>query len=806
MAVTAQQTLDVDEDAIASIASRLDLREPNVEALRAIAYTASQHYDVEGREPPYECVIDVATGVGKTFVLAAAIEYYAARGVTHFAVVTPGRTILEKTIANFTPGHPKSLLGGMDVEPLIVTAENFATVDHAEPDRVRLYVFSVQSLIKPTAKQGRRVHTFQETLGDAFYEYLQARDDLVLFADEHHVYYGKAFSQAIRDLEPRLLVGLTATPEKSTPREQIVYAYPLAHAIADRLVKTPVIVGRRDDRKDERTKLADGIRLLEAKRDAVERYCAVTGATPVNPVMLVIATTIEEAEGAAATFRDPQFFEGRYDGDAVLTVHSKAPEEALAALDTVEDADSPVRVIVSVGMLKEGWDVKNVYVICSLRPMLSELLQEQTLGRGLRLPFGRYTDVRMLDTLEVIAHDKYEQLLKKKGVIEQEFVDWRTRLVVHTDPLGDESVSVETLETLVDVQVGTGEGGAPALEELEAHEEQVAAELEALAQPLVPRGGRTIPLPKLTMTPVKMSFSLNDITEHDTFERLGRQFATAPEDDLRREEIVAEVERGADGLVVTRLGTRRGERVEASADIVPLDDLRERLVDALLYADVVTLRVGEDAGARRIVEAFLRGVGDDAERTLSAFLPTAAGRLVRAVTQEHRRFLANPEYDTVVSVDEYGPQRTARAETSSDRTGTWRRGVGYLGFEKSLYDQDWFDSGTEKSVAVILDDADEVDVWVRLQRGDLKIVWESDGRGYAPDFVAVEGDGTHWVVEAKADRDVDTEAVKGKELAARRWAQHVSAQTGVEWRYLLVGETDVADARGSWSALKQLGR
>ena len=257
---------------------------------------------------------------------------------------------------------------------------------------------------------------------------------------------------------------------------------------------------------------------------------------------------------------------------------------------------------------------------------------------------------------------------------------------------------------------------------------------------------------------------------------------------------------------MTRLGTRRGERVEASADIVPLDDLRERLVDALLYADVVTLRVGEDAGARRIVEAFLRGVGDDAERTLSAFLPTAAGRLVRAVTQEHRRFLANPEYDTVVSVDEYGPQRTARAETSSDRTGTWRRGVGYLGFEKSLYDQDWFDSGTEQKVAVILDDADEVDVWVRLQRGDLKIVWESDGRGYAPDFVAVEGDGTHWVVEAKADRDVDTEAVKGKELAARRWAQHVSAQTGVEWRYLLVGETDVADARGSWSALKQLGR
>lgn len=750
-------------------------------------------------------MIDVATGVGKTFVLAAAIEYYAARGHKHFAVVVPGRTILDKTIANFTPGHPKSLLSGMDVEPLIVTAENFATVDHADPEQVKLYVFSVQSLLKPTGKQGRRTHTFHETLGDAFYAYLQERDDLILFADEHHVYYGPAFSQAIRDLEPWLLAGLTATPEKKTPREQIVYAYPLAHAIADRLVKTPVIVGRHDERKDERTKLADGIRLLEAKRVAVERYCELTGKQPVNPVMLVIATTIEEADEVSATMREPSFFEGRY-AEAVLTVHSKAADEALAELEKVEDPESPVRVIVSVGMLKEGWDVKNVYAICSLRPMLSELLQEQTLGRGLRLPFGEYTDVRLLDTLEVIAHDKYDQLLKKKGVINQEFVDWRTRLVVHTDALGDESAAVETSESAVELTEGLGETGAPAIESLELREEQAAQDVEQLAKPLLPRNGRTIPLPKLTMTPVKMSFSLNDIAEHDAFEKVGRQFTMASREDLRREEIVAEVEIGPDGLPVTRLGTRRGELVEASEQTIPLETARARLVDAILHADVVTLRVGEDRGAEKVVDAFLRGVGDDAERVLGGFLETAAGRLVREVTSEHRRFLAKPEYERVLEVEDFGPARAAAAELSGDRTGKWRRGVGYTGFAKSLYDHDRFDSGTEKSVAVILDDADEIDVWVRLQRGDLRIVWESDGRSYEPDFVAVEQDGTHWLVEPKADRDLQSETVVGKELAAKRWANHVSAQTGAEWRYLLVGETDVAEARGSWDALKKLGR
>ena len=258
----------------------------------------------------------------------------------------------------------------------------------------------------------------------------------------------------------------------------------------------------------------------------------------------------------------------------------------------------------------------------------------------------------------------------------------------------------ETL-TVVEVEIGGSGSGVPALEELGAREQQVETELAALAEPLSTRGGRTISLPRLTMTPVRMSFSLNDVTDLDAFEKLGRQLAVAPQDDLRREEIVAEVDRSPDGLAVTRLGTRRGERVEASSETIPLAEARTKLVDAVLHADVVTLRLGEEAGAARIVDTFLEGIGGDAERILGGFLATAAGRLVRSVTSEHR-FLAHPEYEKVVAVEDFGPLRTARAETSADRTGKWKRGVGYTGYAKSLYDQDWFDSGTEKALAVIL--------------------------------------------------------------------------------------------------------
>ena len=90
----------------------------------------------------------------------------------------------------------------------------------------------------------------------------------------------------------------------------------------------------------------------------------------------------------------------------------------------------------------------------------------------------------MLDSLEVIAHDKYDQLLKKKGIIDQEFVDWRTRLLVHTDTLGDESVSVETTETDGRGRGGRSGSGVPALEELGTREEQATVDLQSLAKPL----------------------------------------------------------------------------------------------------------------------------------------------------------------------------------------------------------------------------------------------------------------------------------------------------------------------------------
>jgi type III restriction enzyme len=811
----------VDPDLIEAIAARLDLREPNKEALESIAFEIHQHYGIEENPPPFEAVVDVATGVGKTYVLAASVEFLAASGVRNFAVITPGRTILEKTVANFSPGHAKSLLPGMETRPVVITSENFATptmrAAMEDEDQIKLYVFTVQALTKPQTEVGRRTHKFQEGLGKAFYEHLVSCEDLVVFADEHHVYYGAAFSKAVRGLEPYALIGLTATPHKRTPKEQIIYRYPLAAAIADAIVKTPVIVGRKDDRTDPETKLGDGIRLLELKRRVTERYAEETGAEPLNPVMLVVAQTIEDADHYAELIREDSFFGGAY-ADSVLVVHSDAPDEALKELEKVEDTTSPVRIIISVGMLKEGWDVKNVYVIASMRSSVSEMLTEQTLGRGLRLPFGAYTGMEILDTLEVLAHERYEDLLKKAGVINEAFIDVRTRAVMRLDAEGRQVATVE--ETRVETPVGGTDGTEPQgpdpdrpgalVSSVETRSAAVEREAAALQTELAPRSDLpALEIPRLVMRNLESPFSLSDIVDLDPFRKAGQSLAADPIEELRRTTVSARIIEGADGLRQTELVTAPAvDRIESPASLLPMEDAVQQLLDRILSSPMVPARKTERAAAGPIVDAFLEGLGGKAQELLSGYLDRAAGRLISLIAEQQRRFAGKPRFDEVTEIVPFNPVRTARSLVSSDRAGAFKRGAAYKGWKKSMYAQVWFDSSTERNVANILDEANEVEFWVRLHRGDLPILWSSGNGWYNPDFIVVETDGSHWVVEVKMDKEVQTTTVQEKREAAQRWANYVSAdaKVGKKWAYLLVSETDVRTARGSWPSLKELGK
>ncbi len=875
------------QERIEGIAAALDLRRSNQEALESIAYEVGQHFEIDGKPAPFRGVVDSATAVGKTYILAAAIDYFAAEGVRNFAVIAPGRTILNKTVTNFTLGHKKSLLAGMETQPVVITSENFnspvmrAAMD--DPDAVKLYIFTVQALTNPTTKVARKTRKYQERLGQAFYERLQEAEDLMVFADEHHCYFGPAFATAVAELHPRVLIGLTATPHRLTPPEEIIFRYPLAAAIADRIVKTPVLVGRKDDLHDPATKLLDGIALLELKEKAIAMYCAESGADPINPLMLVIAPNIEEANEIEGIIRDPSFVGGRY-ADKVLTVHSNAPDEALAELDKLDDSDSPHRIVVSVGMLKEGWDNRSVYVIASMRASVSTILTEQTLGRGLRLPFGAYTGYEILDTLEVLGHERYEELLKRAGVLNEEFVDRRTRAVLRKNAEGKLVPTIESTEVsavpVAEGQFGDspadGSDGKPVIASVESHIQKTSEQVEKLQVELYPRqdlptvlhknsegklvpttmrptelptvpdaGGegdqlpaksadaaaivadadagthqtahsaelvdratRAVKVPVLKMTAPSNEFSLADITDYDSFRKLGERIAADPVGELRRYTLGARIVLGPDGIRRTDLVTAAAvDKVVSAGRLLPLEGARADLLERVLASPGVPQRKKERDAAAPLIEAFLQGLGDKAEAVLSNYMDRAAAGVIAAVTTAQRKFAPKPSYEQVVELASFEKTRTGRPETSTDRTGAFKKGVGYEGYKKSLYVQDWFDSSTERTVANIIDDADEVAFWVRLQRGDLPILWAGAGGEYNPDFLVVETDGTHWVVEAKMDKEMPSTEVQGKREAARRWANHVTAdeKVGVQWRYLLASETDIKTAKSSWPALKGLG-
>lgn len=833
--------LNVDGNLIAEIRRRLTLRDPNALAVESVANVISQHYDVEEGESPLEMIVDSATGVGKTFIMAGIIEYLAGASepARNFLLLAPGRTIRDKSIGNFATGHRKSLRHLLRSHPFVVTKDNFASpatlAVMRDLGRTKLYVFTVQALTSATG-EGRETHEFQETLGGSFYEYLAGLDDLVILADEHHCYRGRAFSRTIANLNPQVVVGVTATPDRAD-EDLVVYRYPLAAAIEDGYVKTPVLVARRDDRHDDRTKLLDGVTLLKAKARIAHAYCVENDLPMVNPVMLVVAQSIEQAEQFRDMFESNSFDGGAWIGSTLL-VHSEltgdAKEEALAALDAVEDPDSPVRIILAVGMLKEGWDVKNVYVIASMRPSVSDVLTEQTLGRGMRLPFGTYTDDQMLDTVEVLAHERYEELLRRRESLNESFVDHRVyfaaretgdgRVVARRQteeaPLTFDPTPMPPEQSEVS-KASAADAEAEALsperdpeapgasvqsfeDRIREAEERAAEAAEESRQHAPLPGKPPVQIPYVQRVPQPRAVSLNQVHDLNPFKRLGAALTEEGDTTLRRTVLSAEA-----GRIVAE---RAQDVVDATLFERPLEESKRELVERVMQVRGVERRAGEVAAAKSIVQALVDAMGEIAESNLSAYFDRAARRLQDEVSAQLRQFSsADVVFSEEVYVADLDKVRKAQRRHEQSHEGVFKRGIAFNAWSTNLYEYAWFDSSPEFNVARAVDDDPNVIVWARLHRNDIPIMWTIEGREYNPDLVVIEeigGARTCWLVETKMTREMTSAEVLGKRRAAMTWANTVnnSRQAQGTWKYLLLSQDDVEDAAGSWGHMKGFGQ
>ena len=370
----------------------------------------------------------LATGVGKTRLMGAFIAYlYTQYNIRNFFVVAPNTTIYDKLKRDLSDFNSQKYvfrgLGCFSAAPQIITDDDYKSkqISTFESD-IRIFVYNIDKFNKEDATM-RKVN---EIIGDSFYQYLSSLPDLVLIMDESHHYRAERDAAALNELHPLLGLELTATPlvtkgSKQIPFKNVVYEYPLSKAIEDGYTRTPFAVTRSDidfynfgDEQLDKLMLLDGITCHENTKRKLAVYAANHGKPIVKPFMLVVCKDTDHAAWVESYIKSDEFRDGAYRNKTII-VHSKQKGSETEAntklLLEVESPDNPVEIVIHVNMLKEGWDVNNLYTIVPLRTAASKILREQMVGRGLRLPYGERTGDRDVDAVMLTAHDKFQDIL-----------------------------------------------------------------------------------------------------------------------------------------------------------------------------------------------------------------------------------------------------------------------------------------------------------------------------------------------------------------------------------------------------------
>ena len=817
----------------------------------------------------------IATGVGKTRLMGAFISYlYLSEGIRHFFVLAPNLTIYNKLIADFTPNTPKYVFQGISEfavnPPLIVTGDNYQDgrgirrngyLPGIEWEQdVHVNIFNI-SKINSEVRGGKspRIKRLSEYIGQSYFDYLAGLDDLVMLMDESHRYRASAGVRAINELNPILGLEFTATPQVERGQHadffrNVIYSYPLSSAMTDGFVKEPAVATRENfdaanysDEGLEKVKLEDGVRIHENTKVELEVYARNNDKPMVKPFMLVVGQDTTHANALQQLMEDDAFFEGRYKGK-VITVHSNVrgeeKDEVVEQLLNVENPDNPVEVVIHVNMLKEGWDVTNLYTIVPLRAANSRTLVEQSIGRGLRLPYGKRVGVPAVDRLTIVSHDRFQKIIDHANDPNSII---RTGVVIGKDipEMGKKAVIVESeFEKIIAGPIAeTGERiRLPENRNLfEKPEEQEVAKatFQVIRQYERLRGSDQLQSKDVQDEIVKKVEDIVRPKQGKLFDTLGEETVakvvadtTALYQDLSidipkivvvpKGEVIA-------GYKDFDLDTRKINLLQPVAQDILIQHLhdmqRYKLRDG---SGVVEEKRPEDYLVRGLID--FNDISYDDHATL---LYKLAGQIVAHlrsylneeddvvnVLQYHQQALVNPIHaqmldhftETAASYEAQvtkgfrtlrpnnytaGADQAIRNFRTPIPEGEKNRITNMLfgGFQRCLYSVQKFDSDSERRFAVILENDEDVLKWFKPAKGDFQIHYSHD-ESYEPDFV-VETAAGKFLCEPKRASEIPDDVVQSKADAAVVWCEHatVHARTysGKPWTYLLIPHDQISE-------------
>lgn len=824
------------------------------------------------REFPSLCFA-LATGVGKTRLMGAFIAYlHLAHGINNFFVLAPNLTIYNKLIADFTPNTPKYVFKGIGDfavrPPKVITGDNYEQQGLNGEDifsKVCINIFNI-SKINSEVRGGKepRIKRMREVLGDSYFNYLAELPDLVLLMDESHRYRAQAGMRAINELKPVLGLELTATPFVETgkapiPFKNVVMDYPLARAMDDGFVKMPAVVTQRNfDAKNytpeeiEKIKLEDGVRLHENTKVELLTYARENEVAVVKPFMLVIARDTGHAAQLLALLESQAFYGGRYAGKVIQVDSSKSgkdEEEMIERLLAVESVDEPTEIVIHVNMLKEGWDVTNLYTIVPLRAANARTLIEQSIGRGLRLPYGLRTGVEVVDRLNIVAHDRFQEIIDeankgnsvlklKQVILEAPGVDDRktcvqvqssaatllglagglsecpdseasaAKLPIDYRPVfkseNEQRIARVAMETAAKYAAKPNE--APTSQALLTQEirQKIAKEVQAA---LVPVQGKLLAdsdvdvaeiVAQTTQILVNHTIDIPRITVVPSGEvstgfypftlDVGRLHLQPGE----REITIHNLHTNEQSSLSAELGLKekRPEDYIVHA-LIDFDDIDYFTQSELLYdlagQMVAHLRsyLSEDE-ALRVLDKDRRLIAREIHAQMMAHFWEKAAAYEAKVSQGFSAL--KPCYYSAVAGEPVHSVRETVQEVGRIKQMLFGR------FNKCLYPLQKFDSDTERRFAVILER--EAQKWFKPAKGQFQIYYKlgTEHREYIPDFVA-ESEDFILMAETKSSAQMQSTEVLAKAEAAAKWCQHASEYAlqhgGKAWRYVLIAHDEV---------------
>ena len=768
---------------VSSITGRLSLRPPQRDSLEILARVCeicpptkeiSRDEALEAIQAEYPGVVDferefpslcfaLATGVGKTRLMGAFVTYlYLAHNIRNFFVLAPNLTIYNKLITDFTPNTPKYVFKGITDfainPPVLITGDNYesqARTLYDQPDDCKINIFNIANITSEVrGGKSPRIKRLSEYIGESYFAYLSKLSDLVMLMDESHRYRASSGARAINDLRPRLGLELTATPFVETskgaiPFKNVVLDYPLARAMADEFVKEPAVITRKDfspaglsHDEIDRIKLEDGVRLHEQVKVQLETYARDTDQPIVKPFVLVIARDTTHATQLLERIQGDTFFEGRYK-DRVIQVDSsktgKDEDEMIERLLRVEHTDEPTEIVIHVNMLKEGWDVTNLYTIVPLRAANARILIEQSIGRGLRLPYGKRSGlftisengervVHAVDRLNIIAHDKFQEIVDEAKRSDSPIR--LQQLVLDGDELSQSMKTVVSKSGIAE-RLGFGDqSGTTQSDTTSISDSYPAFEplFTTVAEQRVAQIAYDVIRSFETKTDVAPTIALLQTPEVQA-------------------KVVAEVKR------------RRGPQQ------------REMFTDEDVVANVVA----------RTTEHVILGTID-----IPRIIVVPKDEVRRGFTELRASAYTANAQDGILDFRQPPKQKSKIAQYL------------YTGFDRCLYRLTKFHSNTERMLAIILERGAER--WFRPAKGQFQIFYKDghDHREYQPDFVA-EMEDCVLMIETKSSGMVSEVEVLAKRDAAIEWCKHATKYAqqhgGKPWKFIMVPHDAVAENR-----------